>query len=87
MSQVRRDQLTELRDENVRELRRQVEAKQLDRDKAARFRLVCSIDGAERAGANLMQHTKRPEGVGRRRTGYIRIQCGFSSAEGKALLH
>ncbi len=87
LSQVRGDQLIELVNEDVRELRRQVETKQLDRDKAARLWLIGPIDGSEGAGADLMKHPKRPEGVGWRRTGNVRIQCGTPPRKATALLH
>ena len=87
MSEVGGDELLEFGDKDVSVLRREIKAEKLDGNKPTRFRLISPKYRTERSGTDLMQHTKRPEGVGWRRTSSVRIQCGYSSAEGIALLH
>jgi len=79
MRQVRGDQLVELSDELVNALGRNVESEDFDRDGTIVLRMSGAIDRTERAGANLMEDTERPEGVRRRRTSSVRVQCGYSS--------
>jgi hypothetical protein len=79
MRQVGGDQLVELGDELVNPFRRNVEPEDLDRNGPVVVGMNSAIDRTERAGANLMEDTERPEGVRRRRTGSVGVQCGYSS--------
>jgi hypothetical protein len=82
MREIGGDQLLELGDELVRFLRRQVEPEQFDRNETILFGLICAEHRAQRARTDLMEYTKRPESVGGRSAGCVRVQRRYSSKEG-----
>ena len=79
MLQLRRDQLFEFGDELVNAFRGKVEAEEFDGDETIAILIKCAKDRAQRAIADLMQYTKRTEGVGRRGAGSFRVQSRLLS--------
>ena len=63
MRQIGRDDALELGDELMHALRREVEGEQLDGDRTVAHGVVRPEHGAQSAGTNLMENTKRSERV------------------------
>ena len=83
MRKIRVDELLEFGDELVRAFGWKIETEQFDGDEAILLGLICAKHGAQRARTDLMKYTKRPESVGRRSAGYVRVQRRYSSKEGE----
>jgi hypothetical protein len=83
MRQIDRNQLLEIGDELMHTLGRQIELEQLDSDETVLFLVIRAKNGAEHAGANLMENAEWSESVRVRRAGSVRVQCGYSSREGE----
>jgi hypothetical protein len=84
--EIERDQLFQIRDELMHPLGRQVETEPLHRDEAILFRLIRAKNGTESTSADLMEDTKRPESVGRRSAGSVRVQRWYSSKERRVIV-
>jgi hypothetical protein len=74
VQKTRRDQPIELSREQMRALRRQVEAEQLHRDGAIGIRLARTEDRTQCSRSDLMKNPKWPEGVRSGRAGSVRVQ-------------
>src|SRR4051794_22547447 len=81
--EIRGNELFEFGDQLVRAFGWQIEAEQFDGDESILLRLIGTKHGPERARTDLMKHTKRPESVGRRSAGCVRVQRKYSSMEGE----
>jgi len=68
------DQALELCHELVGALRRQVEFEQLDRDEVLALRIVGAKHRPQGSRADLVKHSKRSEGVGRRIANSVSVQ-------------
>jgi hypothetical protein len=82
MREVGGDQAVQGSNEPMTVFGRKIEPELLDGDEAAGVGLVGPEHGTERAGADLVQHAKRSEGVWGRGAGGVRVQCGYSSRDG-----
>ena len=76
------DQRLELSNDSVSSIGREIQAKELQGDKAVVFGVVRSENRSERSGSDWMQHAERTNGVRRRRADNVGVQRGYSSKEG-----
>jgi len=81
MCKVGSDQKVECGDEPPGGVGGKVEPELLDGDQSTWVRLIRAKDGAEDAGANLVENTEGTEGVRRRRAGSVRVQREYSSRD------
>lgn len=68
------DQLVELRDELMHAFRWKIEPENFYSNESIAIGVIRTKDGAQSAIANLMEHAKWTEGVGRRGAGSFRVQ-------------
>ena len=80
--QVGSDQPIERSNEPMGVFGRKVEPELLHRDQTTGVGLIGAKDGAENAGADLMENPKWSEGVRWRGAGSVRVQRGYSSRDG-----
>ena len=74
MPQLRRDQLFELADQLVHALGRKIKPEKFDGDEPIAVRFVRAKHGTQSTSTDLMEDTKRTEGIGRRGAGSFRVQ-------------
>lgn len=79
MLELRRDQFFEFGDELVNALRGKVETEELDGDETIAILIECTKYRSQCTIADLMQDTKRTEGIRRRGAGRFRVQSRLLS--------